>query len=148
MAFSSAWRAAIIWLESGLKRLPRLRVRVVTPFACEVRTNGSCAVNASKCITHTSVVSCTSRLANINPADFTRTGNGYAFSLRNPGADGLVAHSGLVQYGLPVQDGIPKQALVAPIQVAMHWIEVESQHAAASHRHIQNSRAPNEARLT
>jgi hypothetical protein len=39
--------------------------------------------------------------------------------------------------GLPIYDGVPDQAMVAAIQVAVKWIEIEGDHMAFSGWHIE-----------
>jgi len=36
------------------------------------------------------------------------------------------------EYGLPVEDGVPEHALVAAVQVAVDWVEIESNDVAAA----------------
>ena len=43
--------------------------------------------------------------------------------------------------GLPVQDGIPKQPLIAAVHIAVHRVEVETDHVSFARGHVQDGRA-------
>src|SRR5260221_8887002 len=42
--------------------------------------------------------------------------------------------------GLPVDEGVPQQTLVAAVHVAMHGVEVETDDVSFAHGHIQDGR--------
>ena len=48
-----------------------------------------------------------------------------------------VRRCGLAQNGLPIDDRVPDQPVVAPIQVAMKRIEIKRHHVPFSRFHIQ-----------
>ena len=53
-----------------------------------------------------------------------------------------------VEDGLPIQDGVPDEAVVAAVEVAVERVEIERYNAAAASREIEDGGAANELFLT